>query len=259
MKAVLIALLCILALAWAEEGEVVVLTDATFDEKVTPDQDWMVEFYAPWCGHCKKLAPTWEELGKSAKGFRVGKVDCTVEKGSCNRFGVRGFPTIKFLKGGKYYDYKGARTVEEFTKFATEGYQSQTPKDIPPKEAAPAAEKPAETKTEVDPNKPSDVIVLTDSNFASSIEKGIWLVKFYAPWCGHCKRLAPTWEELATKAKGSFNVAKLDCTTEKETASKQGIQGYPTVKLFKDGKLIEEYNGPRTVEAFTDFVKSKTA
>jgi thiol-disulfide isomerase/thioredoxin len=91
----------------------------------------------------------------------------------------------------------------------------------------------------VDPNKPSDVIVLTDSNFASSIEKvhialslslsctsvtlpilktllqGIWLVKFYAPWCGHCKRLAPTWEELATKAKGSFNVAKLDCTTEK--------------------------------------------
>jgi thiol-disulfide isomerase/thioredoxin len=58
----------------------------------------------------------------------------------------------------------------------------------------------------------------------------------YAPWCGHCKRLAPTWAELATKAQSenlSFKVGKVDCTTadNKDLCTKFGVRGYPTVKL----------------------------
>jgi thioredoxin domain-containing protein 5 len=79
----------------------------------------------------------------------------------------------------------------------------------------------------------------------------------YAPWCGHCKRLAPTWDELATAAKGKFTVAKVDCTTDSATCTENGVNGYPTVKLFKDGKLVQEYEGARTVAAFTEFVQSK--
>ena len=40
-----------------------------------------------------------------------------------------------------------------------------------------------------------------------------WFVKFYAPWCGHCQRLAPTWDELAAETAGKLNVAKVDCTS----------------------------------------------
>jgi thioredoxin domain-containing protein 5 len=266
MKAFIFVALCLFALVRADDTSAVVITDATFDDTVKASESWLVEFYAPWCGHCKKLAPTWEELAKGAKDFKVGKVDCTVEKTSCSRFEVRGFPTIKFIKDGKYYDYKGARSVEEFTKFATAGFKDGTAKDIP---AAGAAPKPVEEKKEAPPkpaekveeNKPSDVVVLTDSTFASNVGSGVWLVEFYAPWCGHCKRLAPTWDELAAAAKkdGSFKVGKVDCTVEKETASKFGVQGYPTIKLLKDGNVVEEYSGARTVEAFTNFVKTKTA
>lgn len=275
-----LALLSLILLVRAEEdSSVVVLTDASFDEQIKPEGDWLVEFFAPWCGHCKKLAPTWEELAKSAKGkFNVAKVDCTVEKASCSRFEIKGFPTVKFVKGGKVYDYKDARTVEAFTAFATGGYSAATNKDVPPPK--PAEAKPAEAKPETPKaneekaaapaaaapaapaaDQPSDVVTLTDATYATSIEKGVWLVEFYAPWCGHCKRLAPTWEELATAAKkeGKFQVGKVDCTAEKETASKVGVQGYPTVKLFKDGKLVEEYSGPRTVEGFTSFVNTKAA
>lgn len=60
--------------------------------------------------------------------------------------------------------------------------------------------------------------MLDDSNFehltqaATGATTGDWFIKFYAPWCGHCKRLVPAWNELATEVKGRVNVAKVDCT-----------------------------------------------
>ena len=97
-----------------------VLTGADFDEQVLDsatntvkgDKPWFIKFYAPWCGHCKKLAPTWNALYESNKdNFNVIKVDCTLDenKGVCAQFGVRGFPSLVFLKGSDMYRYKGKR------------------------------------------------------------------------------------------------------------------------------------------------------
>ena len=71
--------------------------------------------YAPWCGHCKKLAPAWDELAREvqAEGINVGKVDCTVYKSLCSSKGVRGYPTLLAFKGGSQVGerYTGARDV----------------------------------------------------------------------------------------------------------------------------------------------------
>ena len=77
------------------------------------------------------MAPIWDNLASKTK-VNVAKVDCTVEKQVMTRFGVRGFPTIKFLKDGKLYDYRGQRTVEGFVAFADGGgYAATTPTEIP--------------------------------------------------------------------------------------------------------------------------------
>jgi len=252
-------------------SNVVVLTQANFDNHLKAG-DWLVEYYAPWCGHCKKLAPTWEELATKTKGTRnVGKVDCTVEKDLCTRFGVRGYPSIKYIKEGKYYDFGGQRNTDDFIKFTEAGYSSVTPKDVPPqppvnvaaeaaKDAAPSqaakdAVPPQATKDAAPASGPSDVIILDNSNFDDKISQGSWLVEFYAPWCGHCKALTPTWDKLATAAKDKFNVAKVDCTVEKDIATRFGIRGFPTIKLLRDGKAYD-FKGQRTIEDFTSFVNN---
>jgi len=104
-----------------------------------------------------------------------------------------------------------------------------------------------------------DTTILTADDFAKVTGKGLTFVKFYAPWCGHCKSLAPTWDKLATKYKGAgVNVAKVDCTVHAAPCTANGVQGYPTLKLFKDGKPID-YQGARTIDAFDAFLTKNGA
>lgn len=88
-------------------------------------------------------------------------------------------------------------------------------------------------------NCEGDVVELDESNFEKLTQlntgstTGDWFIKFYAPWCGHCKRLAPTWEEVATELKGEVNVAKVDVTQNRALGKQYGIKGFPTLLLFR--------------------------
>jgi len=107
--------------AWSVE----ILTDSTFNQKVSAESGqnvWFVKFYAPWCGHCKKLAPTWDQLGNTlaSSSTKVAKVDCTIEKAVCKRFGIRGFPTLIMIDpvNEKMYSYNGGRGLNDLVSFA---------------------------------------------------------------------------------------------------------------------------------------------
>uniref|UniRef100_A0A669D5X9 protein disulfide-isomerase n=1 Tax=Oreochromis niloticus TaxID=8128 RepID=A0A669D5X9_ORENI len=95
--------------------------DDTFKDTRVNDV-WLVDFYAPWCGYCKKLEPIWHEVGAELKSsgspVRVGKMDATAYSGMASEFGVRGYPTIKLLKGDLAYNYKGPRTKDDIVEFA---------------------------------------------------------------------------------------------------------------------------------------------
>jgi len=255
------AVFLLAAAADVDESDVVVLTAQNFEAQ-TAEGIWMIEFYAPWCGHCKTLKPTWAQLATASKGkFNVAMVDGSAEQGLSKRFGIRGFPTIKLIRDGKLYDYNLRRTVEDFTAFAEGAYAKVEAKEIPA--AAPAAPVPtaaAEASVEEsgDSAKKAAVILTTD-NFDELTQSGDWLVEFYAPWCGHCKRLAPIWDQLASEADESLHVGKVDCTTNNPVCSRFAVRGYPTIKLLQNGQP-KDYSGARTVEAFLTFYRNaKTA
>jgi len=87
----------------------------------------------------------------------------------------------------------------------------------------------------------------------------LYFVKFYAPWCGHCKRLAPAWGDLGQSLAKDDDVviAHVDCTKAKSTCSSAQIAGYPTLKLFYDGEAQDTYRGGRDLASMQDYLKQQ--
>lgn len=86
---------------------------------------------------------------------------------------------------------------------------------------------------------------LTDGNFDQSVIKSAQpvLVDFWAEWCGPCRRLAPTVDELATDYDGRVTVGKLNVDDNPNVASRYSIRGIPTLLLFKGGEIVEQIVG----------------
>ncbi|KAL6457538.1 hypothetical protein MHYP_G00345010 [Metynnis hypsauchen] len=104
----------------------------------------------------------------------------------------------------------------------------------------------------------SDVVELRDADFDyAAAEHETLLVKFYAPWCGHCKKLAPEFETAAKRLKGIVTLAKVDCTTNTEVCGRFGVNGYPTLKIFRNGEESSSYDGPRSADGIVDYMKKQ--
>tara|TARA_Y100000991_G_C21934838_1_gene332492 strand:- start:657 stop:1190 length:534 start_codon:yes stop_codon:yes gene_type:complete len=93
-------------------------------------------------------------------------------------------------------------------------------------------------------------------------DQDIVLVKFYAPWCGHCKALEPTWNSITQKLNGKQSrsgkkiwITKVDADANSEQAQVHGIQGFPTIKVFNGGK-VSEYKGGRDNNSLESFVNT---
>lgn len=108
----------------------------------------------------------------------------------------------------------------------------------------------------------SSVQQLTDSSFDSALKdpaNGLWFLKFYAPWCGHCKKLEPILDEVAPKLYGKMAIGKVDCTQYKDLCKKFKVKGFPTIKFYRDDEFFEYPSGDRDADSIIAFAEKMSA
>ncbi|WFD27832.1 protein disulfide-isomerase [Malassezia nana] len=244
----------ILVLLWAavHASNVLDLTKTEdYDNVVGKSTGVLVEFFAPWCGHCQRLAPEYEKLADAYAGKKdkviIAKVDGDKNRDLANRINLQGFPTIKYFPPYSEVgiDYENERTAEAIAAFLTEKTHVQGNME-PPAEPQ-VVELTAETFDEVVMDPSLDV-----------------LVEFYAPWCGFCKRLAPVYEQVAQVFERDKEcvIARIDVNDPANESIKKRFQvtSYPTLNFFPAGsndKWPRPYLKERTLDDFVTFMNEK--
>jgi len=254
-----------------------------FDKKVLKHSGIsIVEFYAPWCGHCKNLSPEYKKAAAALKGVaRVVAVDATQKPNEplAGKYGVQGFPTLKIFSQGKATDYQGQRTAQAIVQAVMGKQRSLVNKRMGGSKGSKSKKK-KKRKTEQAGGSGGNgyartgggsgefagahVYQLDENNFSNTVlsSQDQWLVAFYAPWCGHCKRLSPEWNEAAeqlARQNPHIKLGAVDATASQSLGQEFGVRGYPTIKFFKAGKRKkpQDYQGPREASGIVQYAVDK--
>ncbi|CAK5092580.1 unnamed protein product [Meloidogyne enterolobii] len=214
-----------------------VLTPDNFDDIVYGGgQSFFVDFFAPWCGPCQKLAPEFRQLARQWASTHTedpnqlvfASVDCEQYSNLCNRENVNSFPALRFyrkLQGGKIdvnnYPSNWWRNVQTMSHWLTEMMPS-----LVQKIAGDFA------NTVLDSSEP-------------------WLIDFYAPWCSHCIQFAPTFERLAQVLNGQVRLGKIDCERFNWICENAQINYFPQILLYFGTKNYKRQE-TRGMEISTD-------
>lgn len=234
----LLAALPVQAGLYSKSSHVVQINEKNYDRLIAQSNyTSIVEFYAPWCGHCKNLQPAYEKAAKSLEGLaKVAAVDCDDEsnKPFCGGFGVTGFPTLKIVKPGKtpgkpiVEDYNGPRTAKGIADAVADKIVNHVKRVDDKTLEAWLAES----------NETAKAILFTDKGKTSALLKSV-----------------------AIEFKGSISVAQIR-NTDKEKASLElfGITKFPTLLLLPGGKEAEGiiYDGELKKAGIVDFLSKQT-
>jgi len=215
-----------------EGADVVTLTDENFKKEVLDSEEgWLVEFYDPTCTYCVSMADAWAEAATLMKGkINFGAMDAS-KHATPDEFQVDGYPTIKYfapgVKDGSPLEFDAGESAEDIVGWVEDrlaGKELVVP-EVVPKEGSMAA------------GDGEDVVKLTDKNFKELVldSNEVWLVEFFAPWCGFCQELASHWAEAATQLKGKVKFGSMDATKSTATPEEYKVEGYPTIKYFAPG------------------------
>lgn len=241
---------------------VVQLNSSNFNSLVKNSDDiWLIEFYAPWCGHCKSLAPEYKKAAAALKGVvKVGAVDMTTDQNVGAPYNIKGFPTIKLFGGNKNapVDYAGQRTASAMVDFCLSKVQETVQQKLSGGKSNTGNTSGNNNSNKSKNSGSSKVIDLTSSSFQTEVlnSRKPFLIMFYAPWCGHCKAAMPDFESASGDVDKDISFGRVDCTVEQSVCSDYGVQGYPTLKFFGGGK-VEDYNGARNKADFISFSESQ--
>ena len=242
-----------------------------------------MEVYAPWCGHCKSLVPEWKKAAKALKGIvNVAAVDGTAAQATAQKLGVQGFPSI-FVYGAdksKPTPYNGGRDAKAIVDAGLKAAQQLAAGRLSGKAAggggggkgAGGASSSGGGKKKAgassggsasEPGGGKHVATLEDDSFEATVldSEEAWMVEFYAPWCGHCKTLAPEWAEAAAQtADSGVRFGAVDATAHQALGAKFNVKGFPTIVAFPPGKKTaasgKVYNGGRDASSLAAHASS---
>jgi len=118
-----------------EKNGAINLTKRNFDSSISDGSVWLIEFYSPWCGHCKKFAATYENVAETLHGMnkgkehkiKVAKVDGSKEKALALRFSITGYPAFVLVDGWNVYEFEGRRSKEAMVNFALKKDEKMEP------------------------------------------------------------------------------------------------------------------------------------
>ena len=206
------------------------VTDQNFDEVVKKsDIPVIVDFWAPWCGPCKMLAPLFEALSEQYTWkIKFVKVNVDENPQSAIKYNVQWIPTLLKFKDGKthWQPLVWVKSEEEYKKELDSLLWENN----------------SEEKNEV---KGWDILNINWwQEFVSALENNkdkLVVADFWAPWCGPCKMLAPTLEQLAKEFDWKIQVVKVnvDEPVNHELAQQFQVRSIPTLAFIKDGKNPE--------------------
>lgn len=235
---------------YSKSGDVVQLDSMQAPTKADSGV-WLVEFYAPWCGHCVKAKPEMERAATALKGIaKVAAVDMTQHERLGAPYGVQGFPTFKLFSNGKVSDYNGARTAQGFVDGVTSAITALARSKL----------NGGGKKEQQKSSAGNPIEKLTDDNFDATVlgnTKDMYLVAFVADYCGHCKQLKPAYMAAAKKLFGTgIRFATVEGPENSQLSSRFKIQGFPTIKVFGPGAKSDKaktYEGGRDEESIVAY------
>ncbi|ODV93521.1 hypothetical protein PACTADRAFT_46800 [Pachysolen tannophilus NRRL Y-2460] len=235
-------------------SNVIEVTDKDFDKVVLKSgKHSLVEFYADWCGHCKQMAPTYDELAdsffKTSKDVQIVKINADKNRKIGDRYDIQGFPTLKFFNKKDVktpIEYEGGRDLESLQNFVT-SHTGARPFKV---------------------EKKSNVVNYDDNSFEKNViddTSKSHLVAFTASWCGHCKKLHPVWEQLADIYQYDNDTIIISEILTSDSPSdilkkKYNIGGFPTILFFSsdDKQNPIPYKSGRDLDSFINYINEKT-
>jgi protein disulfide-isomerase len=240
----------------------VTLRASNFHEE-TAKGTWFIDFFSPYCPHCTAFAPTWqqlyEELGGKKLGeernFHIAKVDCVEDGDLCAEQGVEMYPTLQLLENGAFIEKfgKGAATLDDLIEYV----QIQLG-DI----KVSSSRSGKTTTTDIEPphiyTNDGESYSFNETSFDDMVlnSKTPWIIKYFSPYCPHCRSMKGAWLDMAKKLKGEINVGEVNCDKESDLCKTAKVSQIPGIFFYYGSSRTQYESLTRTADDMEAFARA---